>query len=67
MAKTKQKTHSGLRKRVKVSARGKVRYRKSFAGHLMSVKSGRRKQRLRRKGQMVGATAKNALRALGKD
>lgn len=67
MAKTKQKTHSGLRKRVKVSARGKVRYRKSFTGHLMTSKSGRRKQRLRRKGELLGTVAKSARRALGVD
>ncbi|MCK4340372.1 MAG: 50S ribosomal protein L35 [Phycisphaerae bacterium] len=64
-ATTKQKTHKGLRKRVKVSARGKVRYKKSFAGHLMSGKSGRRRQRLRRKTALEGAVAANVKRALG--
>jgi large subunit ribosomal protein L35 len=65
--KAKHKTHNGLRKRVKVSARGKVRYKKSFAGHLMSPKPGRRRQRLRRKAEMMGAVARNARRALGED
>ncbi len=60
----KQKVHQGLRKRVKVSAGGKVRYKKSFAGHLMSGKSGRRRQRLRRKGLLTGALADNVRRAL---
>ena len=61
----KQKPHKGLRKRVKVSAGGKVRFKKSFAGHLMSTKSGRRRQRLRRKATLTGAIAKNVKRALG--
>lgn len=65
--KAKQKTHKGLRKRVKVSARGKVLYKRSFTGHLMSGKSGRRCQRLRRKTTMVGAIAVNVKRALGED
>lgn len=61
----KQKAHKGLRKRVKVSAGGKVRFKKSFAGHLMSTKSGRRRQRLRRKATLTGAIANNVKRALG--
>lgn len=60
----KQRTHKGLRKRVRVSGRGKVRYAKSFAGHLMSGKSGRRRQRLRRKAEITGKLAKNLRMAL---
>lgn len=67
MATAKQKTHKGLAKRVKVSARGKVRYKKSFAGHLMSGKAGRRCQKLRRKAQMAGKIAANVKRALNAD
>ena len=44
----KMKTHKGLLKRVKVSARGKVRYNKSNAGHLMSHKDGNRCRRMRK-------------------
>jgi large subunit ribosomal protein L35 len=61
----KFKPHKGLKKRVRLSATGKPRYRKSFAGHLMSHKSGRRCQRLRRKGEITGALAKSVQRALG--
>ena len=32
----KQKTHKGLTKRVKVTAKGKVKRKKSFKGHLLS-------------------------------
>ncbi len=64
-ATTKHKTHKGMRKRVTVSAGNKIRYKKSFAGHLMSGKSGRRKQRLRRASLVKGGFVDNVLRALG--
>ncbi len=63
--KVKQKPHKGLRKRLTITATGKLCYKKSFAGHLMSTKSGRRRQRLRRKGILTGALADKARRALG--
>ncbi len=44
----KMKRHKGLAKRVRLSARGKVRYNKSGAGHLLSGKSGARLRRLRK-------------------
>ena len=46
----KQKTHKGLAKRVKVTASGKIKRNKSFAGHLMSTKNAKRRRR-------VGGTA----------
>jgi len=60
----KRKPHKGLQKRFKVTARKKLRYKKPFAGHLMSGKSGRRRQRLRRPGILTGKIAANVLRAL---
>ena len=42
----KQKTHKGLAKRVKVTASGKVKRKKSFSGHLMSKKNGKRRRRV---------------------
>ena len=42
----KQKTHKGLSKRVKVTASGKVKRKKSFSGHLMSSKNGKRCRRV---------------------
>jgi len=60
----KQKPHKGLKKRVTVSAKGRVRRKMSFAGHLMSGKSGRRRQRLRKKVSLVGEFNTTALRAL---
>ena len=43
----KQKSHKGLLKRVKVSARGKVKFKKPFKGHLMSTKNGKKLRQLR--------------------
>ena len=60
----KMKPHKGLKKRVKVTARGKVKRRKSFHGHLLSGKSGRRKQRLRKAGIMACGIAENVKIAL---
>jgi large subunit ribosomal protein L35 len=61
----KLKPHKGLSKRVKVSARGKVRRKMSFAGHLMSAKSGARRRRLRKYVTVSGKFADNLRRALG--
>ena len=60
----KMKPHKGLLKRVKLSARGKVMRKMSFAGHLMTGKSGRRCQRLRKMSPLVGKTAANLRRAM---
>jgi len=61
----KLKPHKGLLKRVRITARGKVVRKMSFAGHLMSGKSGKRRRQLRRKATLVGRTARNVRRALG--
>jgi large subunit ribosomal protein L35 len=42
----KMKTHKGLKKRVKVTASGKIKAHKSCKGHLMSGKSAKRRRRL---------------------
>ncbi len=42
----KMKTHKGLKKRVKVTARGKVKYSRCFGGHLMSSKNAKRRRRI---------------------
>jgi large subunit ribosomal protein L35 len=49
----KMKRHKGLAKRFKVSARGKLRYNKNNAGHLMTSKSAKRRRRLRKKGEVI--------------
>ncbi|MBV9818741.1 MAG: 50S ribosomal protein L35 [Solirubrobacterales bacterium] len=42
----KAKTHSGAKKRFKVTATGKVRGRHSFTSHILEKKSRKRKRRL---------------------
>jgi len=43
----KLKSHKGLLKRVKVTAKGKVKWKKPFKGHLMSCKTGDKLRQLR--------------------
>jgi large subunit ribosomal protein L35 len=63
----KQKPHKGLRKRVKVSARGKIVRKRPNKSHLNSHKSGKRLRRLRRTRVLTGKLAKNLLEALGEN
>ena len=44
----KRKPHKGLQKRVRVSARGKLKRRRAGTGHLLSCKRGKRRRQLRR-------------------
>ncbi len=60
----KQKTHKGLAKRVKVTARGKVLRKRVGGGHLLSGKSGKRRRRIRKPALMVPTDAKRALERL---
>ena len=44
----KMKRHKGLAKRVKITGKGKVRFNKSGAGHLLSHKDASRRRSLRK-------------------
>lgn len=57
----KLKPHKGLKKRVKVSAKGKIIRSKAGRGHLLSGKTGRRKERLRKKAQVIPAINKTMI------
>lgn len=61
----KMKTHKGLKKRVKVTASGKLRFHKSFSGHLMSGKSGHRRRGLRKPSFLTGRNARKIKIAIG--
>ena len=61
----KQKTHKGLRKRVKVTARGKVKRKKAGAGHLMSSKNAKRRRRISNPAVAKTATAETMKVMLG--
>ena len=65
MVMPKMKTHKGIKRRFRLTARGKVRYKKSFRGHLMSGKSGDRVRRGHRPSFILGKTARRLREALG--
>jgi len=52
------KTNKGLVKRVKITATGKVKYKKQGASHLMGGKSAKRRRRMRSRGIMTPLGAK---------
>jgi len=45
---SKNKTHKGIKKRVKLSATGKLMHRRAFGSHLLTKKSANRKRKLRK-------------------
>lgn len=61
----KQKTHKGLLKRVKVTARGKIKAHKSYAGHLMSGKNAKRRRRVGKPFIIQGAGVERMKEMLG--
>ncbi len=62
----KAKSNRGAVKRVRVSKKGRIKFRHSFTSHLLSHKSGNRRRRLRRRGIACIADAKKVLLMLGK-
>lgn len=54
----KMKAHKGLRKRVKISASGKVKRKRANGGHLMSTKNAKRQRRINGPSQVIGKLAK---------
>ena len=61
----KMKTKKAVSKRIKVTATGRLRRRRSGSGHLKSVKSPTRIRRFRKETELTGGFAKNARRLLG--
>ncbi len=62
----KMKTHKGLKKRVKLTANGKLKHKRANSGHLMSGKSSNRRRRLRQRSILNDALGKRMRVALGK-
>ena len=60
----KMKTHKGLKKRVRITAKGKLKYKRPNASHLMSGKSGDRCRGLRRPAILKGSVGKRIKIAL---
>jgi large subunit ribosomal protein L35 len=62
----KQKTHSGTKKRFKVTGSGKIMKQQAGMRHNLEVKSGRRKRRLNTDEQIAPANVKAIKKLLGK-
>jgi large subunit ribosomal protein L35 len=61
----KQKTHKGLKKRVKITATGKVKYRRPGGSHLMSGKNAKRRRRIGKATVMISPWSSKAKIELG--
>jgi large subunit ribosomal protein L35 len=61
----KTKTHSGAKKRFKVTASGNVKHDKPAHSHFLTNKTQKRKRGLRQEGVLTGRAAKNARTLLG--
>jgi large subunit ribosomal protein L35 len=61
----KMKTHSGTKKRFKLTATGKVRARHAFSSHILEKKSPKRKRDLARPVDVAPADAKRVKKLLG--
>jgi large subunit ribosomal protein L35 len=60
----KQKTRKGVKKRFRVTAKGKVKHRKANRGHLKSGKAPKRKRQHRVDGVYEGTYAAKLIEAL---
>ena len=61
----KLKTHSGTKKRVRITKTGKVLRRHSTGNHFLQKKSASRKRRINTMDVVIGKGAKNLKRQLG--
>ena len=61
----KMKTHSGAKKRFKVTANGKVRGRHAFSTHILEKKSPKRKRKFRKPRDLNTSDAKRVKKLLG--
>ncbi|HYF27697.1 MAG TPA: 50S ribosomal protein L35 [Baekduia sp.] len=61
----KMKTHSGAKKRFKLTAKGKVRGRHAFTSHILEKKSPKRKRRLGNAAILSDHDAPRAKKLLG--
>jgi large subunit ribosomal protein L35 len=62
----KMKTHSGAKKRIKVTATGKLRRGQAFTNHLLEKKSAKRKRKLGRETDVSPADTRAIKRLLGR-
>ena len=62
----KMKTHSGAKKRFKVSGAGKLLRRRAMKSHLLEKKSAKRKRSFRRDAAVAGSDGKTVKKLLGR-
>lgn len=60
----KLKSHSGAKKRFRVTGSGKVKYAKGNRGHFLTEKSASKKRKLRKGAYFSGKQAKNIKRMI---
>ena len=61
----KQKTNRSVKKRMRISASGKVKRNKSNRRHLLAGRTSKRKRHLRQAEMVTGKVAKKYIHALG--
>jgi large subunit ribosomal protein L35 len=61
----KNKTHSGTKKRVKLTAGGKLKRRRAFSSHLLTHKTSKRKRKMRKDVLVVAADVSRLKDLLG--
>ncbi len=61
----KMKTHSGAKKRFKLTANGKVRGRRAFSSHILEKKSPKRKRRMAQPKDISNVDSKRVKKLLG--
>jgi large subunit ribosomal protein L35 len=59
------KTHKGIKKRFKLTAKGKLRYKHPGVSHLMNSKNAKRRRRLTGPAVITGVYAEKIKLALG--
>ena len=62
----KMKSHSGAKKRFKLTAKGKVRARHAFSSHILEKKSPKRKRQMARPVAIAPADTSRVNKLLGK-
>jgi large subunit ribosomal protein L35 len=60
------KTHKGIKKRFKITARGKLRYKHPSGNHLMNSKNAKKRKRIAGPAIITGVYAEKIKLALGK-
>ena len=62
----KNKTHKGTKKRIRVTATGKLMRQRTYGSHLLTKKSANRKRKLRKAAQIVQSDTSRLRSLLGR-